>query len=162
MGPPTQVRALRCSAPTRSIPSRGDGALSTNGIAARCLVSLLAGGAVDQPRPPLRQSRHGAPHPSPSSPVPLSPTGLAARCLVSLLAGGAVDQPRPPLRQSRNGAPHPSPSSPVLLSTNGIAARCLVSLLAGGGVREGARQQGSQQACARRLGCETLPAVDGD
>src|SRR5690606_38680966 len=43
-GPPAQARNLRRSAPTVPIPSRGDGALSTNGIAARCLVSHLAGG----------------------------------------------------------------------------------------------------------------------
>src|SRR5690606_13907963 len=38
-GPPTQVRSLRRSAPTAPIPPRGGGALSTKGIATRCLVS---------------------------------------------------------------------------------------------------------------------------
>ena len=104
-------------------PSRGDGALSTHGIAARCLVSLLAGGAVDQPLPPLWQSHNGAPLPSPSATAlrafaldPIAgrwgPVDPRHRCAMpGLLVGWRGCGPAPPPCGRPVRGPPPKPAS---------------------------------------------------
>ncbi len=93
MGPPSRVRTLRCSAPTGPTPSRGDGAPSTNGIASRCLVSILLGGAS----------------------ASLAPSA-GARSFVSLAPSTrASGFPSPsPHRSESDGAPLSSPDPSVL------------------------------------------------
>src|SRR5690606_7645404 len=122
------------------IPPRGGGALSTNGIATRCLVSgsrarptELAGGAVPAPPPvgskfqrgpPPKSGAFGAPRlrlrSHRGAVGPCRPTAslrdawspARARGPLSWLAG--LFQPRPPLEGNSNGAPHSSPEPSAL------------------------------------------------